>query len=344
MESPSILQKPLAKHLFAALSLIIVHILLFLYFASREGQTEYVNMIDSTYWVISTVTTVGYGDIVLTSKAGKIFTMVVQLSGVTMVFGILISFVVTPWFEKALHTQLPIKASPNLADHIIICGYNRLVETLIEELAEQNVEFIIVEEDGELVGNLTKRKLPCILGSATNEETLKNANIEKARFLIANKTDEKNANIVLTATNLAEVYIIAVAEEISNVKYLKYAGAKRVVSPKLVLGRFLGNKAVDPCSGNLADATNFFDGYSIVEFPIYPGSELLGKSLATSGIQEESGAYIVGIRKSGILNLDIMPSDTIRENSVLLATGTLEQLSELKRMTRSGGTICKLTT
>lgn len=342
MESSSILQKPLAKHIITVISLIIIDILLFLYFASSEGQTEYVNIIDATYWVITTVTTVGYGDIVLTSKAGKIFTMVVQLSGV-MVFGILISFVVTPWFEKTLRTQLPIRAPPNLADHIIICGYDRRVETLIEELAEQNIEFLIIEEDEQLVEELIKRKLPCILGSATNEETLKNANIEKARFLIANRTDEENANIVLTATNLAQLYVIAVAEEISNVKYLKYAGAKRVVSPKLVLGRYLGKKALDRCSKNLTDAINFFEDYSIVEIPIYPKSELIGKTLANSRIQEESGACIVGMRKNGILNFDIKPSDIIRENSVLLATGTLEQLSELKRMARGGGVTCKLT-
>ncbi len=343
MEIPSILRKPLVKHLLTALSLIVVHILLFLYFASREGQTEYVNLIDATYWVISTVTTVGYGDIVLASKAGKIFTMVVQLTGVTMVFGILISFVITPWFEKSLHATVPIKAPEKLSDHIIICGYNKLVETLIEELKEQNVEFLIVEEDEELLESLIKKKLPCIFGIATKDETLKNANIEKARFLIANRSDEENANIVLTATNLADVYVIAIAEEISNVKYLKYAGAERVVSPKLVLGRFLGNKAVDPCSGSLGDATSFFEGYSIVEFPIYPGSELPGQNLTDSGIQEDTGACIVGIRKSGILNFEIEPSEIIRENSVLLATGTMKQLSELKKLTRGGG-ICKLNT
>ncbi|MBP2029726.1 voltage-gated potassium channel [Methanohalophilus levihalophilus] len=343
MELPSILRKPLAKHLILALSVIIIHILLFLYFASREGQIEYVNVVDATYWVISTVTTVGYGDIVLTSMGGKIFTMIVQLTGVTMVFGILISFVVTPWFEKSLHTQLPRKAPPNLADHIIICGYNRLVETLIEELTEQNVDFLIVEEDEGIVESIAQRKLPCILGSSTSEEVLKNASIENARFLIANGNDEENANIVLTATNFADVYIIAVADEMSNVKYLKYAGADKIVSPKLVLGRFLGNKAVDPCSGNLGDATNFFDGYSIVELPIYPGSELLGKSLGASKIEEETGASIIGLRKSGVLTFEIKPTEIIRENSVLLATGTLEQLSYLKQMTR-GGTICKLNT
>jgi voltage-gated potassium channel len=115
-----------------------------------------------------------------------------------------------------------------------------------------------------------------------------------------------------------------------------------VISPKLVLGRAFGNRAVDPCLGNVGEATKFFEGYSIAEFPLYPGNGLVGKTLASSGIQE-TGAVIIGMRRGGVLSFEVNPSEVITDNCVLLAVGTLEQLSGLKKLTH-GGAICRMAT
>lgn len=320
------------KYIVIALGVIGLDVLIFMYLAQYEGQTQHGNLIDALYWVVSTSTTVGYGDIVLMSRPGKIFAMFVQISGILIVFGILITFVITPWFQKTMIIPLPTRAPVGTSDHIIICGYNRLVETLVDELNEQEVAFLIIEDDEELVRNLMQKQLPCVYGTASGENILKSANITSARFVIANRSDEENANIVLTARNICDVQIVAIAEDAANIKYLKYAGASRVVSPKLVLGRVVGRKAMDPYMGALAGATEFFEGVSIVEFPIYPKSALVGGTLKNAGIKEKTGANVVGIRKGGSLTFDMGPEKLLKGNSVLLATGTVEQLSKLKEL------------
>ncbi|MFU8767196.1 MAG: cation:proton antiporter regulatory subunit, partial [Candidatus Methanoperedens sp.] len=73
---------------------------------------------------------------------------------------------------------------------------------------------------------------------------------------------------------------------------------------------------------------------SIVELPIYPRSVLIGKKLVEANIRRRTGANIVGLWTGGTLSLNPHPSDSIKENSVLLAVGTENQLEALKELTR----------
>lgn len=323
-----------AKYIASILVIFSLYLSVFIYLMRMEGKFEYASVINGIYWLVCTVTTVGYGDITLSSDAGKLFSVFVQLTGIPLVFGLLFTWVLIPWMEKKVRPAIPIKVSEKLNDHIIICGYNKLVETLIEELQEKNMPYIIIEDDDKLVRTLIKRNIACILGSSSEEATLKSAHVNTARFLIANESDEMNATIVLTARAMSKVNIIAIVENVSNAKYLKYAGANRVISPKQLFGDFIGRKAADPFVGRLTGTTEFFEGVSIVEFPIYPRSPLIGQTLRSATIREKTGSNVVGIWSGGKLTYDVSPNERIKENSVLLAIGTMEQLSRLKKLTQ----------
>ncbi len=334
MKNSHLLHKTIIKSIFFAFAVIFAYIFIFIQIVQYEQNYEYANFFDGLYWVVSTVTTVGYGDIVLESTLGKMFSVFVQLSGIPLVFGLLFTAVIIPWFEKNMRSGLPTKASRSLKEHIIICGYNKLVETLMEELNEDDIPYVLIEEDEELIKRLLKRDIHTIFGIPYEEETLKNANIGTASFVIANRSDEMNANIVLTARKLSDLNIIAIVEDSSNKKYLKYAGATSVVSPKELYGRYIGRKAADPFVKRLTGATEFFEGISIVEFPIYPKSPLIGKTIRNAAIREKTGVNVVGMWKGGSLSFHVRPEDIIRDNSVLLAIGTTDQLSELRKLTQ----------
>ncbi len=334
MKKTNLWYKAISKSFLLACAVIFVYLLLFIHLMRFEQQYDHANLFDGIYWILTTITTVGYGDILFSSTYGKIFSAIVMISGVPLVFGILFTLVITPWVETSIRLSTPRKASKKLSGHIIICGYNHLVETLVEELSENDIPYILIEEDQNLVVELLKRDINTIYGILSEEETLKNANISSARFFIANRSDEMNANIILTARNISDVNIIAMVEDRSNKKYLKYAGANRVVSPKELFGRFMGRKASDPFVSRLTGATEFFEGVSIVEFPIYPKSPLIGESMKSASIRSRTGATVIGMWKGGILSFNMGPDDYIRDNFVLLAIGSTEQLSKLKRLTQ----------
>jgi voltage-gated potassium channel len=300
----------------------------------RTYENREYDFVTAVYWVIVTMTTVGYGDIYFTSAAGYLFSIIVSLSGVIMVFALLFPLIVTPWLKKTIRKDLPYKVPVNLQKHIIICGYNQLVETLIAELKEEKVPFVVIDDSETQVRKLISRKILCVYGDATDEKILLNSNILPARILIANQNDEKNASIILTAKGLCDIKVISLVENTARSGFLRYAGADRVVSPKTLFGTYIGRKAIDPLTNHLAGATQFFEDLNIIELPIYPKSPLIGKKLISSGIREQTGANVVGIWTGGRLSLNPRPDDLIRENSVILAVGSQKQLEDLKKMTR----------
>lgn len=316
-----------------ALLLLTIYVLLFKYIMILEGQPENANVITAIYWATTTIATVGYGDVVFTSLLGRIFSILVQVTGILLISGFLATYVIIPWMDRVIKFRMPRKVPPGTSDHIIICGYNQLVETLIDELAEQEITFIIIEDEEEPIKELVYRDIPCIFGAPSDKQTLVNAGIEKARILIANKSDEKNANIVLTAREFQHLNIIAIVEDRSNSKYLKYAGADMVVSPKSMFGQFIGRKAMDRLVSRVTGTTEIFKGVHVTEFPVYLKSPLIGKTIKEVSSQRLTGARIVGIWKSGNLSFNPEEDDVIRGNSVLLAVGTPEELSKLKKLT-----------
>jgi voltage-gated potassium channel len=260
----------------------------------RTYENREYEFITAVYWVIVSMTTVGYGDIYFNSQVGHLFSAIVILSGVVMIFGYLFPLVLTPQLEKRLRKELPSKVPIDLKSHIIICGYNQLVETLIMELDEYKIPFMVIDEKGKNIKQLISRKIICVYGDATDENVLLNSNILSARMLIANQSDEKNASIILTAKKISNIEVISLVENAAKAGYLKYAGSDRVISPKTLFGKYIGRKAIDPLTDHLAGATKFFEDLSIVELPIYPRSVLIGKKLKDARICVLTGANIVG--------------------------------------------------
>ncbi len=333
MDYMNLWRRSIIRYVVMTAGMLLMYMFIYLHLMSNEGQIENLGIDNAFYWVVSTITTVGYGDVVFTSTAGRIFSIFVQASGVPLFFGIILTLVVTPWFERTMKVPLSTKAPKGMNDHIIICGYNRLVEVLINELKDKDLDFLIIDEDEEILYSLMKSSIPCMYGIASEESTLERAAIKSAHFVIANRTDSENANIVLTARKLSEIRIIALAQNVSNIKYLKYAGANRVISPKQVLGRSIAKKAIDPYLGVVSGSTEFLDGHRIVEFPIYSKSILIGKRIRDARIPEKTGAMLVGIRKAGNVTFDILPEQLIQANNVLIAVGTTKQLDGLRKLT-----------
>ena len=313
--------------------LVLIYSFIFIDLMHTYESKDY-DFITATYWVIVSMTTVGYGEIIFQSHIGQLFTIVVVLSGVVMIFGYLFPLVVTPQLEKTLRRELPSRVPVDFKNHIIICGHNQLVETLIGELDENRIPFVVIDENEHTIHHLMSRKIFCVHGESSDENVLVNSNIRSARILIANQNDEKNASIILTAKELCNIKVISLVEDIAKEGYLKYAGADQVISPKTLFGTYIGRKAADPLTDHLAGATRFFEDLNIVEFPIYPGSTLISKKLKDAMIRRKTGTNIVGLWTRGRLSLNPGPDDFIKESSVLLAVGTEKQLEALKKLTR----------
>jgi Trk K+ transport system NAD-binding subunit len=334
------LRKSLLIFLVATVLFIIVYSYVFLLLmASAEGRSY--SIIDAVYWVIATMTTQGLGDIVFASSVGRIFAVLVMLTGIIIFFVILIPVVLEPVLES-VRRSVPTKSKAN--NHVLIVGYNSLVDAIIEDFEERGLPYLVVHDDREVIEALVERKIPCMFGDPGDEVTLRNAQIERANKVVLNQSDEKNAIVALAAKKLTQADIISLVDDMSNAVYLLYAGADKVVSPKQLLGIDIGTKAAMPITHRLVGTTPLIGSLRIFELPVLGESGINGLSIEEAKIRERTGATIIGMWKRSKLTFNPPASEIITDTSVLLLIGTKKQLDAAKElsMCRLDGTYCAI--
>jgi len=312
----------------ATIFLVALYGVIFLELMSREGQLDNTDPVTAVYWVVTTMTTVGYGDVVFESLPGRVFSAIVGLSGIFMLFAVALPLIVTPWLEN-LNRDPPTKAPTNMRDHIIVCGYNPIVEALAENFRRQKVPFLVIERSEETARKISK-KYQVVWGDSAERDVLLSSNVRSAKLLIANERDERNADISLTAREISEVEVVALAEDLAKARFLSYAGAARVISPKSLLGTFVAQITSPPRKGVFPGAFKLF-GSSMVPLPIYPGSSLAGKEVHDPDLLE-TGARVVGMWQRGRF-VSIPKDEVISSHSVLMAVGEREALDRLRDLT-----------
>ena len=285
--------------------------------------------------VVQTFTTVGYGeDAPWTSPIMNFLVVGMQASSLILIFAALPVFAV-PLLEDALATSPPL-ALDSLDDHVIICTYTLRGEALISELEPEGIEYVIVEPDRGQATDLYEAGYTVIHGDPESAETLRNARIDTATAVIADASDEANASITLAAREATDnVRVFTMVEEGSLAEYHQYAGADQVFSPYQLLGQRLANQARTAISTPLEDVIDLAEDFSIVELPVERDSEVVGQTLADSGIGERSGASMIGAWFDGEFVSPLSSDTVLDEGTRLLALGREAQLQQLEQLTRS---------
>ncbi len=315
---------PIIIYGIGVLDLLLVYSGLFLYLRDEFIGTDS-DIITAIYWVIQTITTLGYGEIYPVSPLGRLLVIVIIFSGIGAIF-IFFPLVLTPWLERRI-MKLPTRVK--MSGHVVICGYSAIVETLIEELVRSNKWFVLVDDDEQVIRGLLERNLPCIYGDPSERVVLENVCISKARTLVANRGGEENASIILTASKLSKAKMIALVDDIAMERYLDYAGASVVLSPRQMLGTYMGRHALSPQVYQLMDADRLHPELLFEEILVNSDCEMIDLTLEESGIRSETGATIIGVKKGKEVVFNPDPDITIGEGDLLFAIGSEDQLNRL---------------
>jgi voltage-gated potassium channel Kch len=192
---------------------------------------------DAFFMVITTVFTVGYGEIrPLDTSLLRTITTVLIVAGCTgMIFvtGALVQLITASQFAQILGTRRMQKDISALSGHVIICGYGRIGQMLARELKAGRTACVVLERDAARVKLATELGFPAMQADATDEEALHAAGVTRARVLATVlPNDAANVFITLSARSLNPgLTIIARGEAPSTEKKLFQAGATRVVLP-----------------------------------------------------------------------------------------------------------------
>lgn len=156
------------------------------------NQTLDLPWLDSIYFVITIMTTVGFGDISLLNAPPlvKIFGIVLMLVGTACLAAML--GIITDYLVKAnLNEALGLRRR-KMKDHIIVCGLGNVGYRVVHWLHNLNENVLVIErnEEAKFVRAVRSMKVPVVIGDMSVPGTLERANIQAAKCLMASTAND----------------------------------------------------------------------------------------------------------------------------------------------------------
>jgi voltage-gated potassium channel len=252
--------------LFMLIFVILFGSFAFYYF--ERGGEQVSGIWDAVYWVIVTVTTVGYGDFYPETLGGRITFVLVALGGIgTIAYVIeqLVSFSTKSQLKKLFGS-----GAVKMKKHTIIVGWNTKAEEAIKELRNENEEFLVVGSELNQA-ELNAREIPHISGDPTKSETLNRCNIEDAKtMMIPLENDSDTIMIALAARKLNPgMKIVATCETREHIEMMRVAGIDHIISYAEISGRLLAHAVTEPVVVNfIMDATTSVVGFDLKQIKV----------------------------------------------------------------------------
>lgn len=301
-----------------------------------------ISWVSSLLFVAESMTTVGYGELLpFSNDLTKLLAIQIMLSGVIMIF-IVVPLLLAPFLTTLLAPTPPRRTPHPLKGHIVVIGYEELTRSLIESLTISDHDIVIIEQDKAVALEIAarfRRRAYVIWGDYTDPATWLQAHIPHASFIVICKDERITANIVLGIREMAQGKILAVVDKLSFDRYLRYAGAEYVLSPKHATGRILARHAVLNPSGDASLDIPGIDRMSInlsdhmerelrlINIPVVAGCRAAGKTIQELDLFKRYGVLVLFIWKSGTFNPDPQGSDLVDNTTSLFLFGSADAVA-----------------
>lgn len=296
--------------------------------------------IDAFYMTIITVTTVGFSEVRPLDAEAKIFTVILIITSV-FIFAFAIS-VITEYVLSRNSLQLLKKKKvknkiSSISNHVIICGFGRNGNQAAERLKAYSKPFVVIERNKEVIEKFEEQIL-FIEGDANEDETLVEAGIDRAQYLItAMPDDAANLFVVLSARQLNKnLFIISRASQLTSQKKLRLAGADKVIMPDKIGGDHMASLVVMP------DLITFMDKLStegehttnLEEVTIETFmAKVENHSLRDLDLRNKTGCTIIGyIEPNGNYIINPEADLKLQPQGKVIVLGRPEQIKKLNDM------------
>ena len=191
--------------------LIVIFLILFFYFLILEYLEKW-SIVDTTWFLIATISTVGYGDKVPQDELGRILVIILIIISI-----ISIATLSTILFETVNTLSKPQFwndfALQEVKHHIIIVGDTNLSVIIADNFLEIGITPVIV--DSSLPNEITANYLS-VIGELRSAETFVKAEIESdcIGVVITTKNDTNKINAAITVRSLNKDLAVLVVLEV----------------------------------------------------------------------------------------------------------------------------------
>ncbi|MCU4823528.1 potassium channel protein [Bacillus cereus] len=300
---------------------------------------EEISLFQAFWMTMITVLTVGYGDAVPVTQAGKVFALLIIPVGVgivTYAIGVVAAMIIEGNLFHAVRRKKMDKQIAQLKNHIIVCGCGRVGLQVVHELQEKNIPFVVVDKDESISG---QEKLLFVHGDATEDQVLHNAGILEAAGLVAIvANDAENVFITLTARGLNDtIKIVARSEKPETEEKLRRAGANKVINPSSMAGIHIAKGIANPLTVHYIDTVLYGVEQSFVIEEILVGKDsiLVGKSLLESNVRNQFDVTILAILRNGNIIHNPARQEKLKERDMIIVFGSVEKLGQFEKELQS---------
>ncbi|MGQ4808892.1 Glutathione-regulated potassium-efflux system protein KefC [Candidatus Entotheonellaceae bacterium PAL068K] len=298
---------------------VVVYSVLFHAFMAREGRE--LSWVTGVYWTLTTMSTLGLGDITFTSDAGRIFTMCVLVSGVVSLLVLLPLLFMEGQSATRVLRELPKETS----GHVVLSHYDAVTSALISRLTQYHYPYVLLIPELSEALRLHDVGLKVVLGAVDHPDTFRHVRVDKAALVATTASDKVNTNVAFTVREVSRaVPIIATANRAASVALLGLADCSRVLQFADMLGQSLARRI----SGGdaMTHVIGQFERLRIAEATA-AHTPLVGKSLGHSRLREQTGLSVVGVWERGRFET-AGPETFISPHTVLLLAGSERQLQQ----------------
>ena len=295
---------------------------------------------DAFYMSLTTMTTVGYGEIHPLSQAGRIFNSFLIVFGVTTIFiaiGAMTQTIIELEFGDAIGKRRNKRMIDNLKDHYIICGYGRVGRGAAHELRHAGVPFVVVDNNPDRAERAMLAGMLAVAADSTQDETLRLVGIERARGLVAAlATDADNLFVLLSAKGLnPQIYVATRAAEEGAEAKMRRAGADAVFAPYAMTGHRLAQSLLRPHVVQFLDFTtkDVGEDIAIEQVRVSGSSEMVSKTIKEMQLRKEVGVIVMAIRKeSGEMVFNPPAETAVQGGDYLIVMGRPGNLRTLETL------------
>jgi voltage-gated potassium channel len=306
-------------------AVIVLYAFLFQFIMHLEDQQH--SLMSAFYWVMTTMTTLGFGDITFKSDLGRFYSMIVMLTGVFMLLVMLpftfIELLYAPWMKAQSNARAPQQVDEALKNHVIIVHYGPVAESLVEHLNSAQAPYVVIMSDLNEALALHDHGISVMIGEIDSPETYRKAGAERAALVATLSSELVNTNVAFTIREVDEkVPIFATARNDTAEDVLSQAGNTQV----LRLGRMLGLAMSRRTHGgdNLAHVIDSFGDLLVAEAAVH-NTPLVGKTLRNAQLREKLGVAVACVWTRGAMQT-AGPDTLIEEQSMLVLVATRTQL------------------
>jgi voltage-gated potassium channel len=311
--------------------LLAIAILLTIFLIGTLGYhfIEGWDIFDAFYATIVTLSTIGYGDFYPHTKSGRLFTIILIIFGVgSMLYTIVLlaeSFIEVQVKNFMGRDKLK-KMIDKMNNHYIVCGCGRIGYLICKELKADNVDFVVIDNNADIMQKIEEAGFPYYQGDATEDKTLIGAGIKRAKGIVCVlPTDAQNLYVILTAKELnPKIFILSRSEEEESEHRLLRAGADRVMSPYTLGGMRMAMAILRPAMLDFIEISTQRQSLELrmEELELCEGSPIIGKSLEESAIRHTYGLIIVAVKKdTGKMIFNPLANYILEKGDRLVAMG-----------------------